>query len=174
MPLREISAAEGSGGAQAVRYLTLEAARAMECNGCGDCCDSRRTDGYWTWPSLPADGYASETGGQPLIVPLERVVGGWADRSHQQADLGDASGTRFRCTAFIQTPPSEQHPDGGGMCGRHDQWRPPPCHAFPVESPDLDVELAEVGEVPLETGAFPRCTWFRVTVVRPGDPRLSA
>ena len=43
------------------KYMTLSEARSIECNGCGDCCDSRRTDGYWTWGSLPTDQYASIT-----------------------------------------------------------------------------------------------------------------
>ena len=156
-----------------VRYVTLEAARALECNGCGDCCDSRRTDGYWTWPSLPSDGYASECDSLPLIIPLERTADGWRDRSYQASDIGDASGTRFRCAAFMETPPTQELPEGGGMCGRHDRWRPQPCHDFPVGATSLDEELDRTGEVPLETGAFPRCTWYRLTVVRPGDPRIT-
>ena len=158
----------------AVRYLTLAAARALECNGCGDCCDSRRTGGYWTWASLPEDGYADRCDGQPLIIPLELVDGSWVDRTHQSSDLGELSGTRFRCSAFVDTLPTELLPDGGGSCTRHDGWRPLACGEFPVGSPDLQAELAQYGEVVLSTEAFPRCTWFRTTVVREGDPRASA
>lgn len=157
-----------------VRYLTLDAARALECNGCGDCCDSRRTDGYWTWASLPLDGYASECEGEPLIIPIMPVDGGWQDRPHRTQDLAELSGTRFRCAAFAPTPPSAEHPTGGGSCSRHDRWRPTACGEFPVGSTQLETELAEMGEVPLETGAFPRCTWYRTTVVRPDDPRATA
>ncbi|MDO9444355.1 MAG: hypothetical protein Q7K37_03495, partial [Dehalococcoidia bacterium] len=56
---------------QPLRYVTLEAARALECNGCGDCCDSRRTDGFWAWGTLPPDQYREQCG-EPLIIPLER------------------------------------------------------------------------------------------------------
>ncbi|MGE3961951.1 MAG: hypothetical protein AB7F65_09750 [Dehalococcoidia bacterium] len=155
------------------RYLRLAEARALECNGCGDCCDSRRTDGYWTWGHLPEDGFASRADGVPLIIPLVFLEGEWRDRPHALSDLGELSGTRFRCAAFVATPPSEQHPEGGGSCARHDRWRPDPCHQFPVGAPDLEVEVARLGEVPLETSAFPRCTWYRVTIVRDDDPRAA-
>lgn len=169
------------------RYMTLAEARALECNQCGDCCDSRRTDGYWTWGSLPEDGYAAQcveegraTGeraeegreGVPLIIPIALVDGAWQDRGHRPEDLFEFSGTRFRCTAFTPTPPSEAHPGGGGSCARHDRWRPAACDEFPVGAPDLEDDVARLGEVPLETGAFPRCTWYRVTVVSDGDPRI--
>lgn len=161
------------GDQRTVRYLRLAEARALECNGCGDCCDSRRTDGYWTWAALPADGYASRCEGVPLIIPLARVDGGWADRAHQPSDLEEYSGTRFRCTAFVETPPSAEHPEGGGACARHDQWRPPQCGEFPVGGRQVEEDLERFGEVALETGAFPRCTWFRMTVVRDDDPRAT-
>ena len=32
----------------------------------------------------------------------------------------------------------------------------------------------QLGEVPLLTGALPRCTWYRMTVVRDDDPRVLA
>jgi hypothetical protein len=37
-----------------MRFVTLAQARALECNGCGDCCDTRRTDGYWAWSAFQA------------------------------------------------------------------------------------------------------------------------
>ncbi len=150
-----------------VRYVTLAEARTLECNGCGDCCDSRRTDGFWTWGTLPADQYATECGGQPLIIPLERVGDGWRDRPHEPSDESALSGTRFRCSAF------EPQDDGRGLCGRHGQWRPPKCGEFPVWGADVEGELAAVGLVVLNVSAFPRCTWHGMTVVRDGDPRLS-
>lgn len=156
-----------------VRYLTLAAAQALECNGCGDCCDSRRSDGYWTWGSLPVDGYAAQAGGRPLIIPLALVDGVWQDRPHQPSDLNELSGTRFRCSAFVPTAPSEEHPTGGGSCARHDEWRPDACDAFPVRGTTLAEDVAAIGAVNLETDAFPRCTWYRVTVVRDGDPRAA-
>lgn len=151
-----------------VRYVTLEYARALECNGCGDCCDSRRTDGYWTWGALPADQYASQAGGEPLIIPLELTDDGWRDRAHRPEDEHGFAGTRFRCAAFLPQA------DGRGLCGRHGEWRPPKCADFPVSVASIEVDLAETGEAQLSVGAFPRCTWHGMTVVRDGDPRLDA
>jgi hypothetical protein len=37
----------------------------------------------------------------------------------------------------------------------------------------LDTDVAELGEVPLLTGALPRCTWYRMIVVRDGDERIT-
>lgn len=146
-------------------YLTLEAARALECNGCGDCCDSRRTDGFWTWPGIPADQYAGLCG-EPLIIPLERIAGAWRDRAWRAEDSGELNGARFRCSAF------RPRADGGGACARHDQPRPAVCGEFPVWGAGIEAELAEAGEVSLNCGAFPRCTWFGLVVVREGDSRL--
>lgn len=162
-------------------YLTLDAARALECNGCGDCCDSRRTDGYWTWGTLPPDQFASLNNGAPLIIPLERApspegsppsddagisADGWRDRPQNQADELELHPTRFRCAAFLPQP------DGRGLCGNHDRPRPERCGEFPVRMPHIEQELAEVGEVALNTSAFPNCTWRRMTLVPHGDPRL--
>ncbi|MDA0365853.1 MAG: hypothetical protein O2843_08325 [Chloroflexi bacterium] len=149
------------------QYLTLDAVRALSCNGCGDCCDSRRTDGYWTWGFLPADQFASGCDGQALIIPLALVDGVWRDRPAREEDAHELSATRFRCSAF--RPDAE----GGGSCARHDQWRPPVCGEFPVGGDALPKELAEHGEARLQTDAFPRCTWYHMVVVPEGDPRLS-
>lgn len=148
-----------------LRYLTLAAARALECNGCGDCCDSRRTDG-WTWAALPEDGYRSLTGGRPLIIPIELVDADWRDREQRPEDSAEFSGTRFRCAA-LQT-----HPDGTASCLRHDQPRPEQCGRFPVWGRAIEAELREQHEVRLQTGSLPRCTWHRLVVLEDGDPRL--
>jgi len=157
---------DGGRPAAAYQYLTLRAARALECNGCGDCCDSRRTDGFWTWGSLPADQFADRADGRPLIIPLELVDNAWRDRAPSEEDAHELSATRFRCSAF------RPDTDGRGSCGRHDRWRPPVCGEFPVWGDALATELSERGEVPLQTDAFPRCTWYRMVVTRDDDPRL--
>ena len=149
------------------RYVTLAAARALECNGCGDCCDSRRTDGYWTWGTLPADQYSPLFGGRPLIIPLVRLDGGWADRVHEPADAGELTATRFRCEAF------EPHADGTGGCGIHDRAVPAKCREYPVGGANVEADLDAVGEHSLATSAFPRCTWFQMTLVRDDDPRVA-
>ena len=152
----------------ATRYLTLEATRALECNGCGDCCDSRRTDGFWTWAALPPDQYSNLNRGEPLIIPLERIDDGWRDRPHIPADDLEFSPTRFRCDAFLPLD------DGNALCRIHDSERPRPCEQFPVWGPDLERELHERGEAVLQTGSLPRCTWHGVVVVPDGDRRLSS
>ncbi len=141
------------------RYLTLAAARALECNGCGDCCDSARTDGFWTWGTVPRNQYRSLMAGIPLIIPIIRTDGAWSDRDWRPGDDSDATPTPFRCSAF------RPQPDGRGLCGIHDQERPSKCGEFPVHmvGQDQDVEARRV--MHLEASAFPRCTWFRMDAV---------
>ena len=151
------------------KYMTLSEARSIECNGCGDCCDSRRTDGYWTWGSLPTDQYASINNGEPLIIPIIRSGKNndqWIDRDLVEQDQLEYSPTRFRCSAFL---PQE---DGRGFCGNHDALRPDKCGEYPVNTPGIEKELLEQGEVVLNTDAFSRCAWFGVTVVLEHDNRL--
>ena len=166
------------------RYLTLAAARALDCNGCGDCCNSSRTDGFWTWGALPQGQYAHLTlglagglgGGGPLIIPLERTtegsvegsVEGWRDRAWRATDATAATSTPFRCTAF------RPQADGRGLCGIHDRERPSQCGEFPVHTPGLEDDIAARGVLHLETSAFPRCTWYRVDVVALDVPALDA
>ena len=150
-----------------LRYLTLAEARSLECNGCGDCCDSRRTDGFWSWPALPRGQYRRLGGGEPLIIPLERIGDGWQDRAPLPADARSLTPTRFRCTAF--TP----QPDGSGLCGIHDRRRPKICGEFPVFGKEIERRLAQEGRVRLQTGAFPRCTWHNVCVTADSDPILA-
>ncbi len=157
-----------------MRYMTLAAAQAMECNGCGDCCDSRRTDGFWAWGALPRDRYASITGGVELIIPIERIDGhggsadgadgadGWRDRPNDEDDALPLRPTRFRCSAF------QPHEDGTGGCGRHDEPRPALCGEFPVHGPEIEPELAARGEYLLTSNSLPRCTWYRICIVRAG------
>ena len=106
----------------------------------------------------------------PLIIPIERIEGGdgWRDRAWQPDDASEFLPTRFRCSAF------REQEDGRGLCGRHTLERPAVCGEFPVHVVGLDRDVAELGEVPLLTGALPRCTWYRMTVVRDDDPRVLA
>jgi Fe-S-cluster containining protein len=158
-------AADREPAVRLLRYVTLAAARALECNGCGDCCDSRRTDGFWTWGDLPADQYSSICGGVPLVIPIERSEDGWRDRPYQANDASTLSGSRFRCVAF------QPQPDGGGRCGRHQLSRPSKCGEFPVWGAGIEVELRETGAAAVQVGAFPRCTWYGMVVVADDDPR---
>ncbi|MSQ36037.1 MAG: hypothetical protein EXR63_02680 [Dehalococcoidia bacterium] len=149
------------------RYVSLDEARAIECNGCGDCCDSRRTAGFWTWGDLPADQYAPMNAGAPLIIPLEAIGGGgWRDRARTELDGAMLSMTRFRCAAFESAPD-----DSSGSCRLHDRERPARCGEFPAGGVAIERELREQGEAPLQTGAFPRCSWYAMVVVPDADPR---
>lgn len=150
------------------RYLTLAAARALACNGCGDCCDSTRSGGFWTWGALPQHQYRDRGGGEPLIIPLEPHARGWRDRAWRPQDASAAAPTPFRCTAF------RPQPDGRGLCAIHDRERPALCGEFPVHTRDLEADLAARGIVRLETSAFPRCTWHRVAVIAADDPAIDA
>jgi Fe-S-cluster containining protein len=148
------------------RYITLEAARALECNGCGDCCDSRRSpDGTWAWAGVPEDLYAGLVG-EALIIPLEQVGQSWHDREHRPEDSLELIPTYFRCTAFR---PEE---DGRGLCGRHTEARPAVCGEFPVWGTNVEEDLEAYGETNLGTDFLPRCTWFNLRVVRDDDPRV--
>lgn len=153
------------------RYLTLADARALACNGCGDCCDSSRTDGFWTWGALPRDQYRPLMGGEPLIIPVthapaEDPGAGWHDRDWRAGDGSDVTATPFRCAAF------RPQPDGRGLCGIHDGARPVKCGEFPVHMAGQDADVQARGVMHLETSAFPRCTWFRVDAVALADPAL--
>jgi Fe-S-cluster containining protein len=155
-----------TGGNVESQFVTLEQARAMECNGCGDCCDSRRTNGYWTWGVLPEQQYRELTSGDALIIPLQLVGEQWVERDFQPEDAHELTPTRFRCAAL------EEQPDGRALCGRHLEERPPRCGEFPVWGPDIEPDIAEHGELWLPTDSLVRCTWYRVCVVADDDPRL--
>lgn len=152
------------------RYLTLAAARALDCNGCGDCCDSSRTDGFWTWGSLPRDQYRPLMDGDPLIIPVMRTAstngGGFGDRDWRPGDDSDATPTPFRCSAF------RPQADGRGLCGIHDRERPTKCGEFPVHMIGQDEDVDARGVMHLETSAFPRCTWYRMDAVADGNAAL--
>ncbi len=133
------------------RYMTLAEARAVECNGCGDCCDSRRTDYHFGWGKIPTSQYASYNGGLPLIQP----IGG----------PGDTCG-KFRCAVFVD--------DGDtGRCGLHDKRRPKLCGTFPVFGTDVADLLDDGMPVRLKTEQLRRCTWYAVIVVRDDWPLLA-
>ena len=148
------------------RYVTLAQARALDCNGCGDCCDSSRTDGFWTWGAVPRDQYRALLEGSPLIIPVMRSDGGWGDRDWRPGDDSDSTPTPFRCGAF------RTQPDGRGLCGIHDRERPSKCGESPVHMIGQDEDVEARGMMHLETSAFPRCTWYRMDAVATGNSAL--
>ncbi len=130
------------------RYATLAEARTLECNRCGDCCDSRRlpkpTD--WGWADLPENGYAEFNDGEPLIV-----------------ELSPGATRGFRCARL------EPQADGTALCGLHDEPRPPTCIGFPIRFDDFD-EVGAAYEV--HTGPLTRCTWYGMVLLPEGDDIL--
>lgn len=144
--------------------MTLDAAAAIECNGCGDCCGSERSDGFWTWGTLPRGQHRSLNRGAPLVIPVEQIDGAWHDRPWVADDASSHSPTRFRCAALLRSP------DGGGSCALHDAVRPSRCEDFPLGD-EVRRTLAAEGEVWLQTGSMPRCSWYRVCVVAEDDVR---
>jgi len=147
------------------RYLTLSEVLAIECNGCGDCCGSERSDGFWTWGPLPESQYRALNQGAALIIPIERIDGSWRDRAWVESDTHRFTPTRFRCTAL--TPVA----DGGGTCALHASERPAQCGEFPLGGSEIQRALGVDEEAWLQTDAFPRCSWFRICVVRDDDAR---
>lgn len=151
--------------------LTLAEAQALQCNGCGDCCDSRAAAPHnWHWGNAP-DLYREFNGGEPLIIPL-RV---WTmDGGYEQAPPGSANRVGrptfvgpFTCTALL--PENEE---GQRLCALYEAPRPAICGSFPVwggHGEQIAAELAGgAASVPVQTACLPRCTWYD-TVIVPED-----
>lgn len=126
--------------------MTLAEAQAIECNGCGDCCDSKRAgrteDGRYAWR------WGRILGGEKnLIIPIEPAEPG---------RIG-----AFMCCAFMS--------DGEtGRCMAY-ELRPERCRSFPVfgaHAVDIAAAVARDGEyrLPLTDTLF-RCAWAGVVIV---------
>lgn len=146
------------------RYLTLSEARALECNGCGDCCDSRRGDYLFEWGSLPKHQYRQNSSdGEPLIIPLDLVT--LEPREWEPEDQRQDSHTYFKCAAFCSNS------DGSGSCTAY-ETRPDRCHEFPVYGKGIREHLKKVGRYYSSARMFPKCTWYDVIIVKEGCPLL--
>ncbi len=146
------------------RYLTLTEARALECNGCGSCCDSRvhSTDGelHFGWGAIPKHQYKGMNKGAPLIIPLEQVGPSAQGRPWRDGDQRKATSAKgFACS---QLQPEE---NGKRLCGLHGQRRLQPCGQFPVWYPYLEKLLAQGGCEPTRTQGMEQCTWYAVVLV---------
>lgn len=129
--------------------LTIAEARALECNGCGDCCDSRRSPSpvHWVWDSRsPRDELA-----RMFIIALADVRGRWVELPR------NPGAEPFACRMLRPAP------DGTASCAVYDVGRPSVCADFPVFFPWLDT-LDEPWTV-LPEGNLPRCTWADVVIV---------
>lgn len=150
-------------------------ALALECNRCGDCCDSSRpavkTDARWGMPlwvwgsKLPADRYAGRFGGEAMVIPLVRGDGGMVPGDDFERDADGVPYRAFRCR-FLEG-------DGDATrCGIYENSeaegrRPYNCGAFPVFGQEVADSVIHHGTFVPPTGALPRCTWYGIRIVGP-------
>lgn len=145
------------------REMPLAEAQALECNGCGDCCDSRRVEGArWWWGDMPDGGlYACLNDGRPLIIPLREVHEGAWEQALPMPQATDGRVRQYTCAAFRN--------DGDtGSCALHEAERPPICSSFPVFKTWGQALLADAlihGYSEPATSWLPRCTWFDILIV---------
>ncbi len=163
-----------------LRDVTLAEARAMECNRCGDCCDTTgehvktdpevglplfvwTIDGQTTAFDLPEDRYA-ERYGRPLINPVIRGDGGLITGDEFEIDADGKPHRSFKCDALVRD--SEDHATCGLYWNRAgDPERPYHCGSFPVHGLEADMAIWKGGEYIPHTSALPRCTWFALRIV---------
>ena len=150
------------------KLMTLSEARALECNGCGDCCGSKQTESSLiSWGPLPQDQYRSNNGGEPLIIPLKEITLEPRPWSHRDKNANNTKEVLFECAAFCSKS------DGTGSCAMH-ETRPERCQEFPVFSNDMEKNIEITGEFGNHGGnILPRCTWFNVLVVADDHPLLN-
>ncbi len=159
---------------EVLRDFSLREVRDMECNRCGDCCDSSRPDvkidpgtglPLWVWgDNLPEDRYKSRFG-KEMVIPLIRGDGEMIEAKDFEYDADGKPHRSFRCQ-FL-----ERSEDGTANCGIYDQpepkRRPFNCGSFPVFSQEVDDAIIDHGYFIPPTGALPRCTWYGMRVVGP-------
>lgn len=141
--------------------MTLAEAQALECNGCGDCCDSRRAGNRWHWGRAEDDLFASLNGGLPLIIPLRQAHAGAWEQALPLPTTSNGRVEQFTCAAL--------RPAGDtASCALYGSLRPAVCSSFPVFGgwgDSLDLEARTEGYATPQTGWLPRCTWFDVLII---------
>ena len=153
-------------GVTTSKLMTLSEAQSLECNGCGDCCGSKRTDLSFGWGQLPQHQYRTNNGGNPLISPLDSKTLKSRPWSHRDKNRNNTQEVLFECAAFCQNS------DGTGSCTIHEK-RPERCQEFPVFSEQMKENIEIAGEYFNHGGnLLPRCTWFNVLVVADDHPLL--
>jgi hypothetical protein len=166
-----------------LRDVTLQEARAMECNRCGGCCSGLLPDDVvtkdpnfgmplMTWGAkYPADRY-KERYGTEMLLPVVRKDGGIGiGEAFEVMDNGQEY-TCYTCTFFSQDG------EGKALCGLREQYgdgdpqkletlRPLNCGEFPVFSTAVDDALVGGHSFVPATGALPACTWHGIRVTGP-------
>ncbi len=147
------------------RYLTIDEARAIECNQCGDCCDSRRAFATssvdWSWGNVAGD--------DPMILPLFQTHGGHWEAIPGIVRRGSRIG-RFECRHFEATAPDR------ARCAIQYSDKPEVCSVFPVFS-DVATEWLEKfpwANYKLNSRVLPRCSWYGVRIVLPSFKPVTA
>ncbi len=172
-----------------LRNVPLREARAMECNRCGDCCDTRhegvdKDEGtglpLFCWEAgETASGPGSQTAdphryddrmGTRLILPVIEVEGQLVIGEDFDRDADDNPYTSFSCAAYIEYPEGPEGPPGGcgiyGVDGKTER-RPLNCGNFPVFGLEVDDSIINNGSYVPPTGHQPRCTWYGIRLVGP-------
>lgn len=159
--------------------VTLQEARAMECNRCGDCCnglsdyvkkDEASGLPLFVWgDKFPKDLY-EERYGQRLLMPVVSGDGGPVLGDEFDTNNGKPH-TSFVCSMF--EPAVEA--DGCASCKLHGNpdpndistIRPRNCGDFPVFGLEVADSIIAGNPFVPPTGALPRCTWHGIRVVGP-------
>ena len=143
-----------------LRFVTLDEAKAMECNRCGECCSSLRAPGrgLWSWGGLPPGRHHG------LITLLdERTL---KPREWRKGDDDPRAHNAYDCTAL------DILDDGTTSCGIYGNARQPSrCLEFPVDYDGIEDELA-AGPILLRTEPLHSCTWYLMIVLADDSPLL--
>lgn len=140
-------------------YMTLEDAQAIDCNRCGDCCDSRRARTLsatrWWWGKR-------EIGDDRIVELREALPGALEDALPviRAPRIGE-----FRCPEFVAVSVEE------GTCVAHDRERPQACGDFPVFGEYAEsIREAVARDGVYRVSAPTRCSWYAVRIVAgPGE-----
>ena len=137
-----------------LRFVTLDEAKAMECNRCGECCSSLRAPGrgLWSWGGLPKGRHYG------LVTLLdERTM---KPRAWRTGDDDPRAHNAYDCTAL------EILDNGTTSCAIFRQPRQPGrCGEFPVYYDSIADDLAD-GPILLRTEPLHSCTWYLMIVLR--------
>lgn len=149
------------------RYVTLEEARSWDCNFCGGCCTSTRTDAeplhMYTFGRLPKHQWKKFNGGKPLIIPLTRTG---KPRAWREEDA-QGDGPAFVCRAL------GLEEDGTTRCRLFGSPRHAACGEFPIFSSITDDEVLRQDWHAIPHTTYQRaCTWVDIMICPEWSPLL--